>query len=92
MRATLLDEVKVIDADTHVIEPPDLWTSRVSTQRWGDLVPHVAADENGDPSWYVSDKKVMGVAAAAMAGWKEYPPSHPTTLDEADRSAWDPHG
>jgi len=91
MRATLLDEVKVIDADTHVIEPPDLWTSRVSTQRWGDLVPHVAADENGDPSWYVSDKKVMGVAAAAMAGWKEYPPSHPTTLDEADRSAWDPH-
>ena len=46
MRATLLDEVKIIDTDTHVVEPPDLWISRVSTQRWGDLVPHVDADEN----------------------------------------------
>ena len=90
MRATLLDEVKIIDTDTHVVEPPDLWISRVSTQRWGDLVPHVDADENGDPAWYVASKKVMPVAAAAMAGWKEYPPSHPPTLAEADRASWDP--
>ena len=90
MRATLLDEVKIIDTDTHVVEPPDLWISRVSTQRWGDLVPHVDADENGDPAWYVSNRKVMGVAAAAMAGWKDHPPSHPPTLAEAERASWDP--
>ena len=32
MRASLLDEVKIIDTDTHVVEPPDLWVSRVSTR------------------------------------------------------------
>jgi predicted TIM-barrel fold metal-dependent hydrolase len=90
MRATLLDEVKIIDTDTHVVEPPDLWISRVSTQRWGDLVPHVDADENGDPAWFVANRKVMGVAAAAMAGWKDHPPSHPPTLAEAERASWDP--
>lgn len=90
MRATLLDEVKIIDTDTHVVEPPDLWTSRVSTQRWGRLVPHVRADETGDPAWFVADKKVLPVAAAAMAGWHEHPPQHPPTLADADRAAWDP--
>ena len=41
----LLDDIRIIDADTHVIEPPDLFTSRVSTKKWGDLVPHVRWDE-----------------------------------------------
>ena len=53
-------------------------------------MPHVDADENGDPAWFVSNRKVMGVAAAAMAGWKDHPPSHPPTLAEAERAAWDP--
>lgn len=91
MRASLLDEVKIIDTDTHVVEPPDLWTSRVSTKRWGDRVPHVRADENGDPAWFVADKLVLPVAAAAMAGWTEYPPMHPPSLNDADRATWDPH-
>ena len=90
MRASLLDEVQIIDTDTHVIEPPDLWISRVSTKRWGDRVPHVRADPDGLPAWYVSDRKVLPVAAAAMAGWKDHPPTHPPTLAEAERDAWDP--
>ena len=39
--ATDVSEIPIIDADTHVVEPPDLWTSRMSS-KWGDLVPHVA--------------------------------------------------
>jgi predicted TIM-barrel fold metal-dependent hydrolase len=90
MRASLLDEVKIIDTDTHVVEPPDLWVSRVSTQRWGDRVPHVRADAKGDPAWFVGDRLVLPVAAAAMAGWKDHPPTHPPSLAEAERAAWDP--
>src|SRR5271168_336668 len=41
----LLDQIKIIDTDTHIIEPYDLWTSRVSTQRWGNMVPHVEWSE-----------------------------------------------
>src|SRR5437660_9020685 len=36
-----VDQIPIVDADTHITEPPDLWTSRVSVQKWGDLVPHV---------------------------------------------------
>ena len=39
--ATDVRGIPIIDTDTHVVEPPDLWTSRLSS-KWGDLVPHVA--------------------------------------------------
>jgi predicted TIM-barrel fold metal-dependent hydrolase len=31
----------IVDTDAHVTEVADLWTSRVSTKKWGDLVPHL---------------------------------------------------
>ncbi len=37
----IFDRYKVIDVDTHVTEPADVWTSRVSA-KWGDRVPHVS--------------------------------------------------
>ncbi len=40
---SLAREFHVIDVDTHIIEPPDLWTSRMSS-KWGDRVPHVRLD------------------------------------------------
>jgi hypothetical protein len=36
----LFDRFEVIDVDTHITEPPDTWTSRVS-RRWGDDIPHI---------------------------------------------------
>ena len=36
----LCERYAVADADSHIIEPADLWTSRISA-KWGDLVPHV---------------------------------------------------
>jgi predicted TIM-barrel fold metal-dependent hydrolase len=40
-----LEDYRVVDVDTHVSEPEDLWTSRVSTKKWGDNVPHVVPYE-----------------------------------------------
>ena len=36
-----LETSPVIDTDSHVAEPPDLWTSRLSEKKWGDLRPRV---------------------------------------------------
>jgi predicted TIM-barrel fold metal-dependent hydrolase len=33
--------LRVIDGDGHVVEPPDLWQSRMDRSRWGDWIPHV---------------------------------------------------
>jgi predicted TIM-barrel fold metal-dependent hydrolase len=83
--------VPIIDVDSHVSEPPDLWTARVSTARWGTLVPHVRRDvSTGEDFWYIGDKRLMGVGAAAIAGWRDFFPSHPPTLAEADPGSFDP--
>jgi len=84
MTPVVLDDVKIIDTDTHVIEPADLWTSRLSTQKWGDRVPHVKwNDEAQEEYWYFGGNQVMSTASPAMAFWHEFPPGHPRSLAEA---------
>ena len=40
MTASLFEQHRAVDTDTHLTEPPDTWTSRLSS-RWGDAVPHL---------------------------------------------------
>ena len=70
-----VDRYKVIDTDTHVIEPYDLWTSRLDVKKWGDKVPHVRFDEKfNEDAWYFGEKRIGAAAGAAQAGWNQYPP------------------
>ena len=86
----VIDATPIIDADTHVIEPADLFTSRVSTRKWGDLVPHVRwDDESGEEIWYFGDKKIYAAGLASGARWHEYPPDHPRRLHDSDARNWD---
>lgn len=86
-----VDTYKVIDTDTHVIEPYDLWTSRLPVSKWGDLVPHVKWDESlQEDAWYFGDARVGAGAGAAQAGWHQFPPDHPPSLSVVDRATWDP--
>jgi uncharacterized protein len=85
----LCERYAVADVDSHIIEPADLWTTRVSS-RWGDLVPHVRFHERRQEDyWYIGDQKLYGVGAFAQARWPEYPPSHPRRLEDAFLPALD---
>jgi uncharacterized protein len=69
-------QYRLIDADTHVNEPPELWTSRVP-ERMRDRVPHLQRFEEGD-AWVgegVKDPINFGFNAAA-------------TFSKFDRKAW----
>lgn len=88
-RVALCERYAVADADAHVIEPPDLWTSRLPS-KWGDLIPHVKVDRRGEERWYIGNRKLFGVGAFAQAGWPEFPPSHPQRYDQALPAAVDP--
>ncbi|WP_083733881.1 amidohydrolase family protein [Actinomadura sp. CNU-125] len=88
--AAMCERYAVADVDSHIIEPADLWTSRVSS-KWGDLVPHVKFHERRQEDyWYIGDRKLYGVGAFAQAGWPEWPPSHPKRLADALPAAVDP--
>jgi predicted TIM-barrel fold metal-dependent hydrolase len=72
--------IKVIDVDTHLTEPGDLWTSRAPA-RYKDLVPRVLFQENTyfekslgwkpdgntdkSPVWVVGEDTVLGYAGGA---------------------------
>jgi len=85
-----VDRYRVIDTDTHVIEPYDLWTSRIDVRKWGDKVPHVRFDEAmHEDAWYFGEQRVGPAAASAQAGWAEFPPKHPPSLSVVDRGNWD---
>ena len=94
---SLSDRYQVIDADTHISEPEDVWTSRVSVEKWGDLVPHVIPDPDGEQEpgrgverlWVFGGEIGRGVAGPVIAFHNEYYPSHPLTLEEAHPATYD---
>lgn len=84
------EDIRLIDTDSHVSEPVDLWTSRMHG-RWAEYAPHVEMDDDwGEARWVVGDQWLSPVGFFSMAGWKEFKPSHPLTLEEGDKGAWDP--
>ena len=60
--AALLDGIAIVDADTHLTEPHDLWLSR-APKGWEDRVPQVREVE-GRPMWTI-DGEVFGSAVGA---------------------------
>ena len=88
MTDTAIRDVLIVDSDSHVTEPPDLWTARLPA-KWADVAPQTFVDDTGLERWRVGDSVLYPVAKYSAAGWGEYPPSHPPTLGDADPACWD---
>ncbi len=86
-----LEDVKIVDCDSHVLEPPDLWTSRLP--RWGDAVPHVERNpDTGADTWYIGGEPELSVGNVAMAGYPRHFPEGPLTYEDVvEPGAMDPH-
>jgi uncharacterized protein len=63
VKPDVLKGVHVIDADTHITEVHDLWTSRASSS-YRDRVPQVK-EVNGEFAWYIDGDQRMGPAMTA---------------------------
>jgi predicted TIM-barrel fold metal-dependent hydrolase len=88
----MLATIDVVDMDAHVIEPPDLWTSRLSA-KYRDEAPRVEVNPaDGHHRWLIpsTGRWLTPVGYYAWAGWREPPPSHPHSFDEIDASQWEP--
>jgi uncharacterized protein len=91
--AEQVDTMKVIDADCHIVEPVDLWTSRLGS-KWGDLVPHVVFDEERqEDGWTAAVEKQLYASAwgPAMAGFSKFLPARPRTIAEVHPATVDVH-
>jgi predicted TIM-barrel fold metal-dependent hydrolase len=78
-----------IDADTHITEPGDVWTSRLS-RKFQDAAPRMVRTDDGVDVWQFGRKeRKIPVGATAVAGWPEPFPSIPRNLDECPPAAYD---
>jgi predicted TIM-barrel fold metal-dependent hydrolase len=89
MSDRIFDRVRPIDTDTHITEPPDVWTARVSTKKWGDAVPHVRQVDGRDV-WFIRDQGVGSPGFTTMAGFNGSVPESPRGYDDILKSSYDP--
>lgn len=83
----------LISADSHAAFDRDTFTSRMSTSKWGDRIPHVAATQgNGKPSdgWSIYGRPPRGSVCNCPAVMGDPFPTWPTLWEEVPRMAYDP--
>ena len=84
---------RVLSADSHVVEPADLWTTRID-KRFRDRAPHVVPEVSGiQGDWFVcEDLRPFPVSGFAVAGVdpKEFGKSMIKGYDGVRPGAWDP--
>ena len=80
----------LISVDDHVLEPPNLWTDRLSKGKWGDRIPRLERTSDGAERWVVDGKVLLdghpAKAGALMADRNQ----EPRRWDEVPQAAYVP--
>src|SRR5690349_657788 len=63
-----MTDLRFISSDTHVIEPPDLWTDRLGP-KFRSRAPHVVEEEDAD-RWYVDGKRFLSFSGGTQTGMR----------------------
>ena len=87
MAADIFEQFKVIDIDTHITEPADVFTARVS-KKWGDRVPHIKRLGDRD-IWLIGDQPIGMPGAYSMAGHTGTPPDFRNSYDDIPPAMFD---
>src|SRR3954452_8378318 len=85
----LFDRFHVIDVDTHLAEPPDVWTARMPSALH-DRVPHIERVDGRDV-WMADGGFIGAPGYYSMAGFDGVLPAQvPATYDEIAPAMYDP--
>lgn len=75
--------LKLLSADNHIVEPPDLWTSRIEA-KYRERAPRLVSGETAD--WYVvEDNRSIGSLGTATHAGERYRTDRPYELSLEDR-------
>src|SRR5262245_25548976 len=80
----------VIDSDTHITEPPDVWTARLP-KKVLDRAPRIVHDKTwGWDIWQIGESRAsITVGHTAVAGWPEPFPAAPKRFADVPKAAHD---
>ena len=81
----------LISVDDHLIEPPELWTSRLPS-RYADVGPRVVELDNGRQAWAYEDElvEISRPVVKLRDGLTEEPPLGQVRYDEMRPGCYDP--
>jgi len=88
MSTPIFERYRVVDIDTHVTEPGDVWTDRVA-KKWGNRVPHIRRVGRTEV-WFVGDKPVHAPGVVSAAGFDGTYPAFRKTYDDIPAAMYDP--
>lgn len=60
-------EIGLLSVDDHVLEHGRVWTDRMSEQKWGARIPHIARQSDGSDAWVI-DGMTTPLAEVALVG------------------------
>ena len=83
---------RVISSDSHIVEPPNLWTDRMDS-KYGDRIPHIVNEGHYD-QWYCDHQSMGSTGSAIGAGLRFSRPqdiSLQAKFDDAIPGGYDPH-
>ncbi len=77
---------RVISSDSHIFEPSDLWTGRITQGPYKDRVPRIVHREEDDTDWWMCDgvKGLSGGSGGSQAG-KRFESETAATMSFADK-------
>ena len=83
---------KLISADSHVVEPPNLWQERIE-RKYRDRAPRMIHD-NGVDRWIVDEHIAIGSTGAPSQAGRRYQDKESLSIEAAfadtPKAAWDP--
>jgi uncharacterized protein len=80
----------VISADDHVQEPPDLWINCMSKSKWGDRIPHIALQDDGNERWVIDGQVRKGRSLASTGALSVDRSSEPQRWEQVPDAAYKP--
>jgi len=82
--------MRVISADSHVLEPPDLWTRRLAAGRFADRAPRVDRDPKTEAHRFLIDGLApQPISLPGAAGKASEELRETGSIDDARAGGWD---
>src|SRR4029079_13458581 len=81
---------RIISAVDHVIEPPDVWSRRLSQTEFADGIPHIEKRPSGADFWIVDGCRLALADVASAGALMEDRAMGPAQWEEMPKAAYDP--
>ncbi|MGH7817865.1 MAG: amidohydrolase family protein [Candidatus Binatia bacterium] len=86
----MVQSTKIISAVDHVIEPPEVWTERLSKTKFGDRVPHLERLSDGNDHWIVDGRRLPLADTAQIGALMADRVSVPKRWEDVPKTAYEP--